>query len=243
MTDLAMLNRLRVNAGKPELKAWKASRTKLDEAISFLQTAGYLDVLPGAKVDVKPITDDPKVAATLPKDEPEIRANPEDRTQSDKAAQLDKEHIVTKVKAKLGRGLETEPMARQSREAVRQHDQEDRAAEKKAKSEARKAEIIAGLKKGQVDPKKDPKKAKRQEEHIAEKKAKREASGKSTPKKSVGDNEITVAQIARELNIDPKIARAKLRRHEGKIKPLHTKGQDRWTFPMSAKKVIIDILK
>jgi hypothetical protein len=52
-----------------------------------------------------------------------------------------------------------------------------------------------------------------------------------------------VADIARELDIDPKIARAKLRRHEDKISKLHTKGQDRWTFPKSARKTIADILK
>ena len=59
--DLAMLNRLRVNAGKPELRSWKASKQKLIEAITKLQDEGFLDTLPGANVNAPPVTDDPEL--------------------------------------------------------------------------------------------------------------------------------------------------------------------------------------
>jgi hypothetical protein len=48
MNDLAKLNRLRVNAGKPELQAFKGGQEKLDAAIKTLEDAGHTDVLPGA---------------------------------------------------------------------------------------------------------------------------------------------------------------------------------------------------
>lgn len=226
MNDLDKLNRLRVNAGKKELKSFKGTQDKLDGAIKALEDAGHTDVLPGANPDAEPVTEDPEVAAARPAEEPEPRK-------------------VTNGKPSLARGLDSEAQySLHSRKAVQDH----RAREKKeaaALSPEDKAQIKAeaALRKGEVDPKKDPKKAARQKKHIEEKQAKRKAAGKAPARKEVGADEITVADIARKLDIDPKVARAKLRRHEAKITKLHSKGQDRWTFPKSAEKVITDILK
>jgi hypothetical protein len=228
--DLAKLNRLRVNAGKPELKTWKASQEKLDEAVKKLEDAGHTDVLPGANPEAEPVTTDPAVAAARPPEEKK-----DERIEGKK---------VTNGKPSLARGLDKEQYAAHSRKAVR----DIREAEKKEKAQLSpedKAQIKdeARLRKGEVDPKKDPKKAARQKKHIEDKKAARAKAGTAPKRKEVGKDEITVADIARELDIDPKVARAKLRRHEDKISKLHTKGQDRWTFPKSAKKTIADILK
>jgi hypothetical protein len=228
MNDLDKLNRLRVNAGKKELKSWKAPQAKLDAAIKALEDAGHTDVLPGANPDAEPVTTDPEVAAARP-EEPAEKPAPK----------------VTNGKPSLARGLDSEPQyAAHSRKAVR----DIREKEKKEKallSPEDKAQIKAEakLRKGEVDPKKDPKKAARQKKHIEDKQAARKKAGKPPSRKEVGADEITVADIARKLDIDPKVARAKLRRHEAKITKLHSKGQDRWTFPKSAEKTITDILK
>lgn len=235
--DLAKLNRLRVNAGKTELKSWKASQSKLDSAVIVLETHGFTDVLPGANADAAPVIDDPEIAAARPAEEPVEVTRDEDSSKKT-------ERKVTQGKPSLARGLDTDDYAKMSRKAVRDH----REKEKKDKallSPEDKAQIKAeaALRKGEVDPKKDPAKAARQKQHIADKQAKREKAGKVSKAKVLNENEISVADIARKLDIDPKVARAKLRRHEAKINKLHTKGQDRWTFPKSAEKAITEILK
>lgn len=234
MNDLAKLNRLRVNAGKPELKSFKASQEKLDEAIKKLEDAGHTDVLPGANTDAAPVTDDPEVKAARPDDEPKPEAK--------------KEPTKTNGKPSLARGLDTESYAHHSRKAVRdirEKEKKEKKAEAAKLSPEDKKQIKdeAKLRKGEVDPKKDPEKAARQKKHIEDKQAARKKAGKVAKSREKNPDEITVADIARELDMDPKIARAKLRRHEAKIEKLHTKGQDRWTFPKSAKKTIADILK
>lgn len=245
LMNLDTLNRLRGNAGKPPLKVWKASGKKLEEAIQALTSQGYTDALPGANVEAKPVTDDPEVAKAIKEpekdepdeEEPEIRKNPEDRKPP-----------VTNGEAKLGKGLENEPMARQTRLAIQMNKERAKREEKAAAKEAKAAEKELKKKQkevhpaGAVDVKKEPEKAKRQLKHIEEKQKARAAKPpKKTEEKN--PNEVTVADIARELDIDPKVARAKLRRHEDKIKKLHTKGQDRWAFPKSAKAEIVKILK
>jgi hypothetical protein len=228
MNDLAKLNRLRVNAGKPELASFKASPEKLDEAIKKLEDAGFTDVLPGANEEAAPVSDDPEVQAARPPEEPPQK----------------KEPTKTSGKPSLARGLDTDTYAKHSRTAVRDHREREKKEKALLSPEDRKQiDDEAKLRKGEVDAKKDPKKAKRQQDHIAEKQAKRKAAGKVPKSREKNPDEITVADIARELDMDPKIARAKLRRHEDKISKLHSKGQDRWTFPRSAKKTIADILK
>lgn len=221
---LSKLNRLRANAGKGELKSWKASQQKLDEAISMLETAGFTDVLPGANTEAAAVTEDPEVAAART-EVPEKKA--------------------TQCKPGLGRGLHDEKYAVHSRKAVHDHREKERKDRKLKLTDEDKAQIEneAKLRKGEVDPKKDPKKAERQKKHIEEKKAKREAAGNVGKKKEVGKDEISVADIARSLNIDPKIARAKLRRYEDKPDYPKTVKGERWVFPKSAEKAIMKILK
>lgn len=170
-----------------------------------------------------------------------------------------------KEKAKLARGLETDTMAVQSRAAV----QSRRAKEKREEDEANKPKLTKKQRKklkkmkklaklneqdkaaikdeatarkpkiaGEVDAKKEPEKAERQKKHIADKQKARAEK----PVKEKDDKNFTVADLARELDIEPKVARAKLRRHEEKLQSLHTKGQDRWTFPNSAKAEVSKIL-
>lgn len=221
--DLSKLNRLRENAGKTPLKSFKAGQEKLDAAIKTLEDAGFTDVLPGANTQAAPQTEDPEVKAARPEGK-------EDRTITGKPS--------------LARGLDKEQYAAHSRKAVRDH----REKEKKEKADLspedkQQIKDEARLRKGEVDAKKDPDKAARQKKHIEDKQAARKTAGKATKTKEKNPDEITVADIARELDMDPKVARAKLRRHEDKIKSLHTKGQDRWSFPKSAKTKISAILK
>ena len=228
---LAKLNRLRVNAGKPELKAWKASKDALLDAIDALEKQGYVDVLPGANIEATPKTEDPEVKEALSKELP-IKE-------------------PTKVKPGLSRGIGDDSYARNCRKSL----QDQRAKEKQKLKELRGSGVElderdkqqiqneAELRKGEVNPKKDPEKAARQKKHIEEKQAKRKAEGKKPTKKQVKDDEVTVADIARELGMSPKLARNKLRRHEDKLTKLHTKGQDRWVFPKSAAAEIKKILK
>lgn len=231
---LAKLNRLRVNAGKSELKSWKASKDKLLDAIAALEKEGFVDAVPGADLKVTPQTEDPVVAAAL------IAAEKEAAARAEK---------TTIIKPGLGRGLGDEKYAVHSRKAVQDHRRDEKKERKQEKARLLSEEDQAQIKdeadhrKGKVDAKKDPEKAARQAKHIADKKAKREGAGKASVKKPINSNEITVADIARDLGIDPKIARAKLRRHEDKLTKLHTKGQDRWTFPKSAAAEIKKILK
>jgi hypothetical protein len=162
MNDLAKLNRLRVNAGKPELQAFKGGQVKLDAAIKTLEDAGHTDVLPGANADAAPVTDDPEVQAVLPTEEPEV---PEK-----------KEPTKTNGKPSLARGLDTDSYAKHSRTAVRDHREREKreAAQLSPEDKAQiKAEAKARQAKGEVDPKKDPSKAARQKQHIADKQAKR----------------------------------------------------------------------
>lgn len=238
-TDLNKLNRLRVNAGKKELKAWKASQEKLAEAITALETAGFTDALPGANVEAAPVTDDPEVAKNLAEPEKdEETPSLADSAMSKNIAKEEKKETkpAKKEKVSLARGLDTEPYARNCRERVRDH----REAEKKAnaKKPAKEEKKKPGKIVGEVDAKVDPEKAKRQKDKI---KAKQEARA-AKPAKDKDPNEITAADVARECGVDPKVARAKFRRHEDKLTKLHTKGQDRWTFPKSARAELVKIL-
>lgn len=241
--DLAKLNRLRVNAGKTELKSWKASQAKLDDAVKALEDAGHTDVLPGANVDAAPITDDPEVAAARPEPEPEKKGDVPNLPAPPNGNGMK----VTNGKTHLARGLDSEPYARNCRERVRdlrEKEKKEAKAAKKGKvelSDVDKKQIKDEAEaRGKVDPKKDPEKAKRQEKHIAEKRAKREKEGTLKPAKEKDPNIVTAADLARELDIDPKVARAKLRRHKDKILKIIPKWDGSWEFP---KKVAPEIKK
>ncbi len=256
-TQLEKLNRLRVNAGKNPLKGWKASQDALQQQIARFEADGFTDALPGANINAQPTTEDPEVIANLASPPPDPLPEPDAppsladsalaKNIGTQAVEPDKPKI--KGRASLARGLDTDSYARHSRERVR----DDREKERREKKEAKKVKLSDGDKKqiadeaasrkpkptGAIDPKKDPAGAKRQLKHVEDKQKARAEK----PAKTKNADEITVAEIARELDIDPKVARAKLRRHEDKISKLHSKGQDRWTFPMSAKAEISKILK
>lgn len=223
--DLAMLNRLRVNAGKPELRSWKASKAKLEEAITKLREEGFLDTLPGANINAAPVTDDPALAKARPEpeppaDEPPVKKDPETR----------------KIKPALARGADNGLFTEHSRKAVRDHRQKEKAKEKADRKEAKKA--------AKPEPvKKDEDKAERQKKHIEEKRAKRAAEGKLKPAKEKDPNKVSAADIARDVGMDPKIARAKLRRHTDRIKKAFPKWDGSWEFPKAAEAEIKKILK
>lgn len=223
--DLAMLNRLRVNAGKPELRSWKASKAKLEEAIKKLQDEGFLDTLPGANVNAPPVTDDPELAKARPEETPP--AEPKEP----KA-----EPTAKKIKPALARGADNGLFTEHSRKAVQDHRQKEKAAEKAERKEAKKA--------AKEPPKKEElPKAERQKKHIEEKRAKRAAEGKLKPAKEKDPNVVSAADIARDLDMDPKIARAKLRRHGDRIRKVVPKWDGSWEFPKAAAAEIKKILK
>lgn len=225
--DIDKLNRLRVNAGKTELKSWKASQAKLAEAIASLEAAGFTDTLPGADINAAPITDDPEVAKNLPVEEPKQEEEPE----------KPKGPPVVKVeKVGLARGLDSDDFAKNCRQRVRDAREKDRKDERESKKETKKAAKIAG----QVDEKRDPEKAQRQKDKI---KAKQEARA-AKPTKEKNADVLTAAELAREVDMDPKIARAKLRRHAEKIKKFYPKwgGIGDWEFPKAVAPEIRKIL-
>lgn len=250
---LEKLNRLRVNAGKTELKSWKASQAKLDDAIKALEEQGFDDVLPGADANAAPKIDDPEVAKARP--EPEEAPSLADSAMAKNIDNSTKEPVKAKNDGRpaLARGLDNEPYAKNCRERVRDHrekEKKDAKAKKvelseadkkqiKDEAESRKPKKGKGKIAGEVDAKKEPEKAARQKKHVEDKQKARAEK----PKAEKNPNEITVADIARELDIDPKVARAKLRRHEDKLTKLHSKGQDRWTFPKAAGAEIKKILQ
>lgn len=53
----------------------------------------------------------------------------------------------------------------------------------------------------------------------------------------------TLADLSRKMGIDPKIARAKARRHEPKFKKLRAKGEDGWVFPNTNRNAVSELLK
>lgn len=229
--DLAMLNRLRVNAGKPELRSWKASKAKLEEAIKKLQDEGFLDTLPGANVNAPPVTDDPELAKARPEPEETPPAEPE---------QPKPEPTAKKIKPALARGADSGVFTEHSRKAVQDHRQKEKAKEKAERKEAKKA---AATEKPAKAKKEEPSKAERQKKHIEEKRAKRAAEGKLKPAKEKDPNVVSAADIARELDMDPKIARAKLRRHGERIRKVVPKWDGSWEFPKAAAAEIKKILK
>jgi ribosomal protein S6 len=226
------LNRLRVNAGKNPLKAWKGSQEALDQQITAFEGKGIVDVLPGAAV--------PPAA---PPQEEKKEADVSGLAQP--VEQKAKEPEKKRPPAKLARGVDG-AMTEHSRKAIAD---QNRAARKDSKAATAERKKDKKAKKSKIKDNKDGTATKtttsgnerRLGQDLAERiKKQREAKNSGKP---ADPNNFTVAELARELDIDPKVARAKLRRHEDDIKKLHSKGQDRWTFPNKAKDTIKKILK
>lgn len=232
---LGKLNRLRLNAGKTELKSWKTSTAKLNEAIATLEAAGAVDVLPGANLDVKPVTDDPEIAKVRP---------PENETPP--PAEEKPKPKTTKVPTGLARGIDVQDTwTRHSREKMKDSKAADKAALKLSDADKKQIKDEAEAR-GKVDAKKEPEKAARQQKHIADKKAAREAKGeKSKPTPDIGKDHLTIADLAREIGREPKIVRSKLRRpkYADAVAKLRVKGRDDWVFPKSARDELLKIIK
>lgn len=234
------LNRLRQNAKKNPLKAWKGSAEALDEQIAVFEGQGFVDVLPGAVVPPAPPAD-PTPAPE--KKEADVSGLAQPVEPKAKGAEEPK----VKPMAKLARGVEGRG-TEHSRKAI--HDQNNAARKaKKAEEPKKKDKKDKKAKKAKIKENKDGTATKvttagnerRLGQDLAERiKKQREAKNSNKP---ADPNNFTVAELARELDIDPKVARAKLRRHEDDIKKLHSKGQDRWSFPNKAKDQIRKILK
>lgn len=52
----------------------------------------------------------------------------------------------------------------------------------------------------------------------------------------------TLAALARDLKVDPKVARAKARRNADQFGKLRSKGADNWTFPVARREAVSQLL-
>lgn len=122
-----------------------------------------------------------------------------------------KKPTTTKHPAHLARGLETELYAKNCRDRVRDIREKERAEAKKAKPT--KAD------------KKKPTATKAAAPRVTE----------------TNPDHVTVADIARELGVNPKVARNKLRRR-GSSLPATVAGASAWTFHKKDKATLVEIL-
>ena len=239
MSDLNKLNRLLKVAGKTQLKVWKASKEALIDRIARLEAEGFED--PGEDADLnmpppeKPVND--VSGLTQPVTTPARKP----------ATEVDADKVV-KHPAKLARGTDTESHCKKAvadarynakKEAKAKKDGDKPKKDKKDKKDKKnKKSKIKDNPDGTATKTTTAGNERRLGQDLAEKiKKQRENKGKQ-----VDPDNFSVAELARELDIDPKVARAKLRRHEDKISKLHSKGQDRWTFPNAAKAELSKIL-
>lgn len=258
-TPFDKLNRLRKVAGKLPLKMWKASTESLDATIQRLENDGYEDPGPDpidqkAAVDLPPdfipegVDFGPDAKADTPPTAEEIPSLSKDMGDLGKAV-LPKEpaKAVTKApRAALARGVGDDLMGANCRLAVRQQreaEKREKDALKPSKEQKKADKKAAKLKKkkdGTAEKTTTSGKKRKLGKELVEK-IEKQSKAKSAGKQADPDN-FSVAELARECDMDPKVARAKLRRHEDKIKKLHSKGQDRWDFPNAARKTLRDIL-
>ena len=259
-TPLDKLNRLRKVAGSKPLKSWKASQESLLLKITELEGEGYEDPgpdpIPEDAVIPLPVDFGPNAKADIPPSSDEIPALKDSalsknvaRDKADKVV-ADNAEKVHKHPARLARGTDTESHCKKAVADARNKTKKEKKADKE------RGRFVDGKK-----PKKDKKAKKSKIKDNADGTAtKTTTAGNERPlgaelgdkirkmraekyadKRSDPDN-FTVPELARECDMDPKVARAKLRRHEDKIKKLHSKGQDRWVFPNSARKILKEIL-
>ena len=62
-------------------------------------------------------------------------------------------------------------------------------------------------------------------------------------RKPKDSSSFTLADLARDHSIDPKVLRAKARRHAEQLGALHDGKSDKWTFPASSLTKVLSILK
>jgi hypothetical protein len=216
---IAKLNRLRKKAGQKQLTSWKGSQDQLETQIKRLEAEGYEDPGPPKEIDFGPNSkaDTPPTAKEIPA-----------LNRGASGPDSDKLHHMP---TRLARGVEG-PFTEHGRKAM----QDLTASNKKTKKAKFKDNKDGSATKTTTSGKKRHI-GKELNEQIKEQRVRKHADARADEKN------FTIADLARELGMDAKVARAKLRRHEDEIKKLHTKGQDRWVFPNSAKKSIAAILK
>lgn len=219
--SLAKLNRLRKRANQRSVTAWKGSTDQLEAQIKRLEKEGYED--PGAP---EPIDFGPDAKADIPPTAKQIAALKERPGYA--PGDQDKLHIMP---TRLARGTDTESHCKKAVQDLRR----DSSPKKKKKAKFKDNKDGSATKTTTAGKKR----------HIGKdlnNQIKKQREDKHSDKRA-DDKNFTVAELARDLGMDAKVARAKLRRHEDDIKKLHSKGQDRWVFPNSAKKQIAAILK
>lgn len=64
----------------------------------------------------------------------------------------------------------------------------------------------------------------------------------STTKVAAESKVFTLAALARDLKVDPKVARAKARRNAADFGKLSVKGADNWTFPVARRQAVSQLL-
>lgn len=72
---------------------------------------------------------------------------------------------------------------------------------------------------------------------------KAKAAAEQRKAKADSKDMISLADLARELSINPKVARAKARRHSKVLASLKVAGAEGWEFPASAKAAVVKVLK
>lgn len=257
-SPLDQLNRLRRAAGAKPLKRWAASQESLNIKIQEYKDNGYEDPGPDPITEETPVAPPvdfgPDAKADTPPTADEIPALKDSALSKNVGNPVVEENKdkIHKHPARLARGTDTETHCRKAVADAREKTKKEKKADKE-----RKKSIDKDFKRS--DKGKKPKKAKIKKnkdgtatktttsgnvrqlgKELAEKITKQRKE-KHADKRADPDN-FTVAELGRECGMDPKVARAKLRRHEDKIKKLHTKGQDRWVFPNSARKQLKAIL-
>lgn len=64
----------------------------------------------------------------------------------------------------------------------------------------------------------------------------------AAPKAAPAAKTFSLADLARDLKVNPKIARAKARRNSGDFNKLRAKGDDHWVFPLKNRDAVSRLL-
>ncbi|USN16762.1 hypothetical protein STRZYGA_00410 [Brevundimonas phage vB_BpoS-Strzyga] len=68
-------------------------------------------------------------------------------------------------------------------------------------------------------------------------------AAKAVPAKVPTTKIFSLAALARDLKVDPKVARAKARRNPDDFNKLRVKGDDHWNFPVAKREAVSRLLQ